>query len=162
MQLLAPKPAEWQGRFQFHRARLLAAYPGAPLEHIGSTAIPDIYAKDVVDILVGVPADEIPATAQAFRAAGYGQEGQKGNHIWLCWPNPQRREAVIHIMEFGGETYRKRLAFRDYLRKHPAEAKAYEALKLRLAAQTDDWGEYTAQKADFVARILHLGKDSDG
>ena len=67
---------------------------------------------------------------------------------------------MVHVVEAGGEVWRKRLAFRDRLREYPAEAQAYEALKQRLAAQTDDWGEYTAQKAAFVARILHRAAES--
>lgn len=158
MYLSEPKMAEWQARFVTHRRRIQRLLPTATLEHIGSTALPNIVAKDVVDVLVGVQANQIQAAAQSLGEVGYVLEGQREEHHWLCWPQPDKREAVIHVVLLGGEIWHKRLFFRDHLRQNPAEARAYEALKLRIAAQTDDWGEYTAQKAEFVARILAQGR----
>ena len=155
MRLVTPKPHEWQTRFLAHRARILRVLPHVDVQHIGSTAIPGIKAKDVVDVLVGVSGTDIPATTRQLTELHYVLEGERPGHAWLCWPAPGQREAVIHVMERGGEAWRRRLHFRDFLRQHPAEAKAYEALKRHLAAQTDDWGEYTRQKADFVQRILN-------
>lgn len=154
MKLVPPQPGEWQRRFQAHHARILTALPGADVQHIGSTAIPGLQAKDVVDVLVGVPEMEISTSAAKLVERGYVPEGDKAGHAWLCWPAPEQCEAVIHVMALEGEAWRKRLYFRDYLRQHPAQAKAYQTLKQELAAQTDDWSEYTARKADFVARLL--------
>ena len=158
MRLSDPKPAEWTARFELHRKRIELACPQAAAQHIGSTAIPGIQAKDVVDILVGVTADELANTAAGLVSAGYVQEGNREGHIWLCWPAPEQREAVVHVVEAGGGVWQRRLAFRDHLRQHPAEARAYEALKRQIAERTDDWGEYTQQKTAFVARIARKSR----
>ncbi len=158
MELVAPKSAEWHSRFAIHEQRIRVACAGVEVAHIGSTAIPGIRAKDVVDVLVGAPMERLESVAQNLRAVGYVQEGQRRGHFWLCWPAPAAREAVVHVVEAAGEQWHKRLAFRDYLRQHPAEAQAYEALKCQLAAQTDDWGIHTGQKADFVQRVLALAQ----
>lgn len=156
MKLVCPEPAEWQQRFQAHQARIQKAVPGADVQHIGSTAIPGIRAKDVVDVLMGVPVAEIQQASDRLVALGYGQEGAHAGHVWLCWPGPEQREAVIHVMALGSDGWQKRLTFRDRLRADRGLAQEYEALKLRLAAQTDDWGEYTGRKAAFVNRILNV------
>ena len=158
MDLISPDPGRWAARFDRHRWRIRLALPQARTEHIGSTAIDSICAKDVVDILVGEV--DVTAAAQALLSAGYVIEGERPNHIWLCWPDPQQREAVVHVVIAEGDIWHQRLLFRDFLKRSPAEARAYEALKQRLAAQTDDWGEYTAQKAAFVARILQRAAES--
>lgn len=158
MELVPANPTQWAERFERHRLRITDVLPEAQIEHIGSTAIGHILAKDVVDVLVGV--QEVSAAAQALVQAGYIAEGERPGHAWLCWPHPEQREAVVHVAQTDGEIWRKRLAFRDYLRKHPAEARAYEALKVEIATRTDDWGEYTAQKAAFVARILQSAAES--
>lgn len=158
MELVPANPSQWATRFERHRLQIAGILPGAKIEHIGSTAIGHIRAKDVVDVLVGVP--EVGSVAELLQQAGYILEGERPSHVWLCWPHPEQREAVVHVTQTGGEIWHKRLAFRDYLRKHPAEARAYEALKLEIATRTDDLGEYTAQKAAFVTRILQSAAES--
>lgn len=155
MELAPPQSNHWERRFHRHQSRLLAALPGADVQHIGSTAIPGIWAKDGVDVLVGVPAEDLKASAMRLVAEGYVLEGSRESHAWLCWPAPSQREAAIHVMEQRGKAWRERLFFRDFLRQHPTEAQKYEALKLKMAARTDDWGEYTHQKANFVNHILN-------
>ena len=124
------------------------------VQHIGSTAIPSLRAKDVADILVGVLAGKVHAGAARLSELGDVLEGEQVGHAWLCWPAGEGHEAVIHVMEKGSDPWHKRLRYCYYLRQHSAEAQAYEALKLVLAAQTDDWGESTWRKAAFVERLL--------
>ena len=152
--LVAPRPAEWAERFSTHRAMIQGTCPDCTTDHIGSTAIPGIWSKDVVDVLVGVPAGAVPPVTDALERTGYTCEGQRPGHAWLCWPAPERREAVIHVIERGSEAHEKRLRFRDRLRESPELAAEYEALKLALAEESADWGEYTARKAAFVANVV--------
>lgn len=74
----------------------------ACVEHIGSTAIPGLPAKDVVDVMVGVEADALAGTAQLLAAAGYDLEGALPHHFWLSWPSREDRQAVVHLLEHGG------------------------------------------------------------
>lgn len=152
--LVSPRPAEWAQRFSTHRAMIRGISPDCTAEHIGSTAIAGIWSKDVVDVLVGVPAGAVPSVTAALERTGYTCEGQRPGHAWLCWPSPEHREAVIHVMESGSEAHAKRLRFRDRLRESPELTAEYEALKLTLAQESADWSNYTARKAAFVANVV--------
>ncbi|WP_162865830.1 GrpB family protein [Deinococcus wulumuqiensis] len=154
MQLVSSKDIEWKRRYHAHYVRLTEIWPNAYVEHIGSTAIGGIQSKDVVDILVGVQPMDIEITSSQLINAGYMKEGARAGHIWLCWPNPESRDSVVHVVEMNGAQWQARLAFRDALRANPVLAKEYESLKIAIAQTTDDWGEYTQNKAQFVTTVL--------
>ena len=129
------------------------------IEHVGSTSIPGLAAKPVIDILVGVTSLAAGEQAvPALEALGYEYRGENGipGRLYFCKGVVRyRRTHHLHMVETGHEQWRPMLSFRDYLRAHPDEARHYEALKRNLAAQfRDNRQAYTDGKEHFVKAIL--------
>lgn len=161
--LTEPDP-RWAKWYREEEALLRQTLPSAyalRIHHIGSTAIRGIWAKPIVDILVeaapGLPlsgADE-PLARAGFRCMSAGAERRSYNKGYT----PEGfAEKVFHLhLCHAGE--QDELIFRDYLNAHPAEAKAYEALKLSLWKPYEhDRDGYTAAKTDFVQKIMHRAR----
>lgn len=127
------------------------------MHHIGSTAIPGMAAKPTIDLLVvDRDHDNLDACNDAMREAGYQPKGENGV--------PGRRYFQrligevhlfhIHAYESGHPDIERHLNFRDYLRTHPVDARAYEALKHHLAAQFPfEPKKYTSGKTRFIRAI---------
>ncbi|QDB79859.1 GrpB family protein [Georgenia wutianyii] len=145
---------EWGRRFAAVAARLEALVPEAHVEHMGSTAVPGLPAKDVVDVLVGVAAPDVVPTARRLVAAGFDLEGQRDHHCWLSSSSRARREVVVHVVEHGGRAWDRRVAFRDLLREDAGARRAYLAVKERAASSAHGWDEYTQAKSGVVADLL--------
>ncbi|OYN91538.1 hypothetical protein CGZ92_00385 [Parenemella sanctibonifatiensis] len=126
----------------------------ARVEHIGSTAVPGLPARPVVDLAVGVEAGQIAYAAAELARHGFDLEGQRPAHAWLSHPDRSARSFVIHVCEFDGPEWQRRLRFRDILIADEHQRAKYLAVKRSAAATTHDWGEYTAAKASVVAEIL--------
>ena len=137
------------------------------LEHVGSTAIPGLEAKPIVDILLAVPdAGRWPELIAPLERLGYA--------YWAGNPDTDRMFFVKGMPPFGaGRTHhvhvvtpgaiRDFVRFRDHLVGHPEDAKHYAALKRKLAAQfADDRDSYTAGKAAFVRMVLARAADAPG
>jgi GrpB-like predicted nucleotidyltransferase (UPF0157 family) len=152
--LVAYDPA-WPARFQEHRRRIAAALGAVArrIEHIGSTSVPGLAAKPIVDVLVTVddPDDE-DAYLPALLAAGYELRVREPGHRMV---RPPMHDANIHVWDAGGEEERRYLAFRDRLRSSREDRDRYEAVKRSLAGR--DWpsrDHYARAKGDVVAEIL--------
>ena len=159
--LHAPDPA-WAGAFELERDRLLALVPGVFVEiaHIGSTAVPGLAAKPIIDILAGVASlEDIDALVDRLCERGYTTSkafnATLGDRRWLMrWKNGHRTHH-LHIVAHGGVLWGERIGFRDALRADPALAQRYAALKIRLAAEhRADREAYTDAKADFVRDVV--------
>jgi GrpB-like predicted nucleotidyltransferase (UPF0157 family) len=106
------------------------------IDHHGSTAVPGLAAKAIIDIQVSVPSlQPLDAFGPPLEAIGYLHVPDADDafcpffHRPADWPHTHH----VHVVESGGEEERKTLAFRDYLRDHPEIAREYEALKRKLA-----------------------------
>lgn len=154
VELIAPDPTQWEQRFTALRERILAVLPTAAVDHIGSTAVPGLPAKDVVDVLVGVQLDEVSTSAAALRDGGFDLEGDRPDHAWLSLPSRRDRDAVIHVVVVDGDRWCDRLDFRDLLRTSSDARASYLAIKLRLADGVTGWSAYTAGKAQIVRELL--------
>ena len=146
---------EWPGRFEAERALLeqaLGPWLEGGIHHIGSTSIPGLAAKPVIDMLAGVREFEQARAAFApLAGAGYEYTPHRpGTHHFSKGPAPARTYQ-LHLTERGSDLWLERLAFRDALRAHPELAAEYAELKLRLAW---DHSTYTVSKRPFVARVL--------
>lgn len=163
MRLREYDPA-WPRDFEFEKLRLLGRLPAAKIEHIGSTAIPGLAAKPVIDLLVGVASEACFEEAiAALKGLGYVQEGVRAGHSWLTSPSPQNRKFILHLVLFGQGEWSRRLAFRDSLRRHRGKALEYEALKVKLAEKfSEDLGGYTKAKAAFVAEVVAGAAETGG
>ncbi|NNL65824.1 MAG: GrpB family protein [Myxococcales bacterium] len=160
--VVAPWDPAWPARFEHERDRLLPLFePGrVRIEHVGSTAVPGLAAKPIVDVLLGVPTlAEIEARIPALEALGwqYVPEHEEvfPDRRFLARPAARPRSHHLHAVEIGTAFFRDHLAFRDHLRAHPADAAAYAALKRRLAERfRDDRPGYTEAKTAFIEGVL--------
>jgi len=130
--------------------------PGG-VHHVGSTAVPGLEAKPIIDILVGVLDLETargcfaPLAELGYVYAPYLPEQMH----WFCKPDPADRTHHLHLAPLGSRRFRDELAFRDRLRGDPALAERYVELKRELAGKyRDDREVYTEAKAPFIAEAL--------
>lgn len=145
---------EWARSAAEMAVDLSAILPRAKIEHIGSTSVPGLSAKPVVDLAVGVASDEVALSTRKLVSHRFDVEGERAGHAWLSYPDRSARAFVIHILEFQGEQWRNRLRFRDILRTDEHSREKYLAVKEEAAASADGWGEYTRAKASIVSEIL--------
>jgi GrpB-like predicted nucleotidyltransferase (UPF0157 family) len=136
---------------------VLAPWLEGGIHHIGSTAIPGVAAKPIIDMMAGVADLEKARNAQGpLGARGYVDDPHRpGIAHHFAKPSPELPEFGLHLTEPGSDLWRERLAFRDALRTDAVLAAEYEALKLRLAREhRDDAEAYTLGKRAFVGRVL--------
>jgi GrpB-like predicted nucleotidyltransferase (UPF0157 family)/ribosomal protein S18 acetylase RimI-like enzyme len=161
---LAPYDSAWPGRFAEERAVLseaIGAWATGGIHHVGSTAVPGLDAKPIVDILVGVDGlEEARACFEPLATLDYLYAPYRAKEMhWFCKPNPSRRTHHLHFVPTDSSRFREELAFRDRLRSSPAIATEYAALKHALAARfSQDREAYTDTKADFIHRTLDKGR----
>lgn len=165
---LVPYDPEWIPKFESERAmlaRVLDVFIVGSIEHIGSTAVPGIIAKPVIDIMVGVESlgasrPAIPSLARV----GYCYAPYKTEVMhWFCKPGPEFRTHHLHLVPFGSSLWRHRLRFRDALRASSHVAESYSQLKAELAARYPlDREAYTDGKSDFIARVLATSHNETG
>ena len=149
----------WPVLFAALRAKLAAALGdlAASIEHVGSTAVPGLAAKPILDIDVLLcSAEHLALAMERLSSLGYRHQGDLGiagreafatpsgdppHHLYVCPPS--------------SPASRRHILFRDHLRAHPGHAQAYADLKRRLAAQfSDDRVAYTEAKSNFIRSIL--------
>jgi len=126
------------------------------IHHVGSTAVPGLSAKPVIDVLVGVESLEASRPCiELLEPLQYLYSPYRAEVMhWLCKPDPSRRTHHLHLVPTGSPRFVEELAFRDYLRAHAEHARAYEALKRDLAGRfRHDRGGYTEGKASFVREL---------
>ncbi|HZP48358.1 MAG TPA: GrpB family protein [Vicinamibacterales bacterium] len=154
----------WPAAFDAERARLSTALGDRALriEHNGSTSVPGLAAKPIIDIQISVAAlTPLAPLIAPLAPLGYVHVPHADDaccpflHRPASWPHTHH----VHIVEAGGVEERRTLAFRDYLRAHPGTAREYEQLKRTLAAQTaaDDPAAreaYANAKTAFIERII--------
>lgn len=152
----------WPRLFEAERAALepvLEPWLDGRIHHVGSTAIPGMSAKPVIDMLAGVrDLQESRAAFVPLAQLGYEYTPHRPRTHHFSKPCAAQWSAVthnLHLTEVGSDLWLERLAFRDALRTDPTLAAEYEALKHHLAAQEgSDPGAYTVNKRPFVARVL--------
>ena len=170
---IVPYDATWPARFRQEREHLLACLPKdlvGRIEHFGSTAVPGLAAKAVIDMLVEVT--DLAATrsriAPLLEAQGYDYlwrptHGDAGPPFYAWFIKRDRPGGVrthhIHMVEGHFCEHWDRLLFRDHLIAHPAVAAEYQALKLRLAEESArDRVAYTAGKTEWINRVTERAR----
>lgn len=153
----------WPVSFERERQKIMAALAGkaVAIEHIGSTAVPGLGAKPIIDILAGVAsASDFDASTHALLSIGYTYD-----------PYPQFPERRffrdgpmgagphhLHMTEYMSDFWQEKVLYRDWLRFHPQDAQAYLALKKTLAARfgqdRDKYELYTDGKNGFIQAVL--------
>jgi GrpB-like predicted nucleotidyltransferase (UPF0157 family) len=145
----------WPARFELERDRVRGALGAAAvrIEHIGSTAVPGLGAKPIVDLLVTVsdPDDET-VLVPALEAAGYELRVREPGHRMFRTPE---RDVHVHLWRDSDPEVNRYLRFRDRLRDSAHDRRAYEQLKRQLAEREwTDVNEYADAKGDLIETIL--------
>src|SRR3954447_4717383 len=157
VELVAWDP-RWIERFEKMRERLAVALgPLAQrIEHVGSTSIPGMLAKPVVDIQISVPdVDDTEAYRAQIEAQGFELRFIESGHRYFRPPAGMPREFQVHVCEVGSDWERIHLLFRDYLRTHPDVATEYGRMKLRVAAQHKaERIAYNDDKSGFIDAVV--------
>ncbi|MFF5077941.1 GrpB family protein [Actinoplanes sp. NPDC000266] len=157
IEIVAYDPA-WPARFRRYEARIRDALGGRALavEHVGSTAVPGLAAKDRVDIdlIVADPADEdayVPAlTAAGFTLAAREPHWYEHRCLWT-----ETHDANVHVFGPDCDEHLRHLVFRDWLRAHPDDRALYAARKHTVAAEHPmSMAQYVAGKAGVIVDIL--------
>jgi len=160
MIVLVPYDAAWPDAFAAEAARLRRMVPELviDLHHMGSTAVPGLLAKPVIDILAVVDnVEALDPHRGSFEGLGYeamGEFGIPGRRYFRKDDAAGRRTHHVHAFARGSGEIARHLDFRDYMRAHAGEAEAYATLKQKLVAECgDDTRRYTQGKEAFVREI---------
>ena len=127
------------------------------IEHVGSTSVPGLAAKPIIDIDVIVShRDRVPAATERLRLLGYVHQGNLGIQDREAYETPAGLPAHhLYVCISGSPALTNHITVRDYLRTHPECAAAYGRLKKELAGRfPDDVGQYTRAKSECILQIL--------
>jgi GrpB-like predicted nucleotidyltransferase (UPF0157 family) len=156
---VVPYDHRWPQLFAGERDQLAGVLgSGATaIHHIGSTSVPGLCAKPVIDVLVETPdLGTIDRLTPRVEALGYVAKGEYGipRRRYFSRPEGKRLKTHVHTYVSGDPQIGRHLRFRDYLRAHPDAAKGYCIVKQSLALKhKDDAEAYQSGKADFIAGI---------
>lgn len=158
---LSASHPRWKREFSREAHRLFSALeiPRLRLYHVGSTSIPGIQAKPVLDILATTPSlAELDTRRAALERIGYeckGEYGIPGRRYSVLY-DPERTKGYVHLHAFEEEhpEVERHLVFRDYLRASPGQAASYERLKLGLVSEGTPRADYTEKKTPLIQELL--------
>ena len=156
----------WPVLFESLRARILpvVADIAVAIEHIGSTSVPGLAAKPIVDLVVVVPIDQVATAIGRLAGLGYAHKGDLGVPGREAFANPpDTPRHHLYVCPVGNTGLANPLAVRDYLRAHPDAAREYADLKRELAVRfADDVDGYVEGKSAFILGVLgKSGFDED-
>jgi len=157
---VVPHDPIWRSKFE-DESKLIALALGdnvVTIHHIGSTSIPNIYAKPIIDMLVQVKdIAKLDEQSSAMTALGYeimGEFGIPGRRFFRKDNETGTRTHHVHIFEFNLSEVQRHLAFRDYMIAHPDDAHKYSELKRKLAKQyPEDLRGYVDGKDGFIKEM---------
>lgn len=166
--VILPYDASWPGAFDRELKRIepvLRKWLVHPIEHMGSTSIPGMPAKAIIDMLAVVGnIDDAQSAVDPLVALGWvhapepGDDEQRRRSFRM--PSIANRTHHLHVVEERSQDWRGWLAFRDYLRAHPGIAGPYAALKRELASQhggdPNRRNSYRSGKAEFIREITDI------
>jgi GrpB-like predicted nucleotidyltransferase (UPF0157 family) len=160
---VVPYSSEWVNAFECEstRIRKLCQNLVGEIEHIGSTSIPGISAKPILDLMLGFASrpdgEKLIKPMLQLQYGYFGEFGIPGRHFFVL---EYQGRSVVHAHGFllNGEDWQRHLFFKRYLINHPEQMRKYEALKLHLAkVYRHDRKSYSNGKAEFIAAIENLG-----
>lgn len=161
---LSPHNKKWGALFEKEKELLIRRLDGlvTDIQHIGSTAIPGISAKPIIDMALGLStlsdARKLIKPLTDLRYTWRKTAGSSRRWLFVKGPEEQRTH-YLHVMRYNGDTWKRDVLFRDYLRANPAYAERYEKLKTALARKYgDNRGMYTKSKASFIRTTIELAR----
>jgi len=126
------------------------------IEHVGSTSVPGLAAKPIIDLDLVVAPDHVEQAIRRLAKGGYEHRGDLGiEGREAFWQPPHRIPHHLYLCPDGSLGLRNHLAVRNFLRAHPEKAQEYGHMKMKLAREfPDDINSYINGKTDFLLRIL--------
>lgn len=131
------------------------------IEHVGSTAVPNVGGKGIIDLVIAVPRKHMEAISQEIQNLGYllRPNGCSDDRLFFRIDLPDAEEGIrryhLHLTYLESHEWKNLISFRDYLRAHPEETIAYSDLKKQAAADVAGDGEkYRKLKEPFFKKIL--------
>jgi GrpB-like predicted nucleotidyltransferase (UPF0157 family) len=160
MIVLADYDPAWPKTFEALAARAAAALTPIParIEHVGSTSVPGLPAKPVIDLDVVVAAADVPHAIERLAALSYAHRGNGGlpGREAFRWPPGEARHH-LYLCTPDTPAFRDHILFRDHLRTNPEVAREYGAFKRELAARYGaDRAAYQSGKAGFIDAIMRV------
>ncbi|MFQ5918735.1 MAG: GrpB family protein [Thermoplasmata archaeon] len=164
--VIVPYNPDWPGRFEAEAA-LIREQIGShleALEHIGSTAVPSLASKPILDIMPGVRDLSVAEfCVKPLASIGYTyvpeHEREMPERRYFRKGPPEGRTHHLHMVETASDFWQRHLLFRDYLRTHDETAREYEGLKRRLAREYGtDREAYTEAKTAFIAPVVERAR----
>lgn len=168
--VIAEYDPAWPERFERERERLFTVFDPATtrIEHVGSTSVPGLAAKPILDIMVGAPGlEDVIERIPAVVALGYQyvaeHEASLPERRFFALPPDRPRAHHVHAVAIGSAFFERHLLFRDLLRRRRDVSVAYERLKRRLAVEYgDDREGYTEAKGGFVEAAIARARAETG
>lgn len=164
---LVPYNPKWVKSFEKEKRELQNTLKDMviDIQHIGSTAIPGVFAKPIIDIVIGVPdlrGNSIERYIKPLKKLGYNYMGERrSREPFFTKGEEEKRTHYLHLVEFNGEVWKNYLLFRDWLHTHKKAAEEYTRLKLRLLEEFPDHRDlYTFKKERFIKETLRKAKTS--
>ncbi|MCX6649136.1 MAG: GrpB family protein [Candidatus Bathyarchaeota archaeon] len=162
--VIVPYDPEWPKIYDGERKLILSTTGGIirSIEHIGSTSVPGLWAKPIIDIIAGVNGpDDAERCRELLLHIGYDDASSGDNPDWYyCLGKGSHSPGFhLHLVKEGSQFHWKHILFRDWLRAHPADAEAYKELKLGLSEKyRNDRVAYTDSKTEFIEEIVEKAK----
>jgi GrpB-like predicted nucleotidyltransferase (UPF0157 family) len=168
--IMAEYDPRWPALYDAERDRILAVTGNSVLriEHIGSTAVPGLGSKPIIDIMAAVRRlQDAEGCIPPLQGIGYEYVPEYNELIperrYFHKGPPEARTFHLHMVELTSEFWERQLLFRDWLRSHPEDAQEYHELKQRLAAQFgNDREGYTEAKGPFIESIVARARLGEG
>ena len=154
----------WPVRAAAARAELIPLGVFDTVEHIGSTSVPGLAAKPVIDLMAAAASlDRVTAAEDALSGLGYRRfdNGMSGR-LFYYRDEDGARAYQLHVVPAGTWDTRNERLLRDHLRQHPEDARRYAELKQRLAAEHTDGTEYTKAKTELIQELTDRARAGRG
>ncbi|MEO8287786.1 MAG: GrpB family protein [Chloroflexota bacterium] len=154
--------SDWPEKYRKEMADIVQAIGPyiATIEHVGSTSVPGLAAKPIIDIGIDLNTYPLPEEAiAAIEALGYEHMGELGIPERHYFRKGVPRSHQVHSYSPGNVEWEAHILFRDYLRSHPEAARRYEQLKRELAARHTDVNAYAEDKTDFIKETLAKARE---
>ena len=163
---LAPYSHEWKGLFKSEK-RALREHLGhlaVDIQHVGSTAVPGLAAKPILDVVIGVARiADVEKCIPLLEGIGYSYAGElfDGDHFFVKGTQ-ENITHHLHLVAFDGERWRNYLCVRDHLRRDKEAQQKYRELKAELAAKFPHCRErYAEEKSAFIKGIIQRARTAN-
>lgn len=159
---LHPHDTKWAGAFASEKKRILEAIGEfvVDIEHIGSTSVPGLDAKPIIDMSIGLKRfKDAKKLIKPLDEIGYHFYKNFQKQVLFVKGPDRKRTHYVHLMRYNGAKWKSDLLFRDFLLSHPKRVKGYGFLKRKLAKQFhNDREKYSAGKDIFIKRTIELAR----